>query len=131
MPFLSIRRTLNAHPCLRRSLRLSAAGIASILLSSCASLDAMRRVEVDFEYVSEIAAERAENAYQAPEPVPEMLMNLDYDEYRKIRYNADSYLWKSEGLPFSLGFFHPGFLHGDRASNGPLDIVFSLGRRAK
>ncbi|MDQ8201712.1 glucan biosynthesis protein G [Pelagicoccus sp. SDUM812003] len=76
----------------------------------------MRRVEVDFEYVSEIAAERSERAYQAPTPVPEALMDLDYDEYRKISYNNDSYLWKNEGLPFALGFFHPGFLHGNRVA---------------
>lgn len=74
----------------------------------------MRRVEVDFAYVAELAADLAEEEYKAPAPLPKVLSELDYDAYRKIRYNSDKYLWKSEGLPFSLGFFHPGFLHKDR-----------------
>lgn len=74
----------------------------------------MKRVEIDFEYVSEIAADLAKSDYRAPEPLPKALSELDYDAYRKIRYNANKYLWKNEGLPFSLGFFHPGFLHKDR-----------------
>ncbi len=74
----------------------------------------MRRVEVDFTYVSDLAADLAEEEYKAPEPLPPVLAELDYDAYRKISYNADKYLWKSEGLPFSLGFFHPGFLHKDQ-----------------
>ncbi|MDQ8186038.1 glucan biosynthesis protein G [Pelagicoccus sp. SDUM812002] len=86
----------------------------TVLLSGCASLDAMRRVEVDFAYVSNLAADLAESDYVAPGPLPKVLSDLDYDAYRKIRYNADKYLWKSENLPFSLGFFHPGFLHKDR-----------------
>lgn len=86
----------------------------AILLSGCASLDAMRRTEVDFTYVADLAAELAEDDYTLPDPLPKALSELDYDAYRKIRYNADKYLWKNEGLPFSLGFFHPGFLHKDR-----------------
>ncbi len=86
----------------------------AVLLSGCASLDAMRRVEVDFTYVADLAADLAEDDYKAPEPLPSVLQELDYDAYRKIRYNADKYMWKSEGLPFTLGFFHPGFLHKDR-----------------
>lgn len=86
----------------------------SFVISGCASVDAMKRVEVDFEYVADIAQELSQRGYREPEPLPEALMNLDYDEYRKIRYDADEYLWKNEGLPFSLGFFHPGFLHKDQ-----------------
>lgn len=86
----------------------------SFTISGCSSLDAMRRVEVDFEYVAEIAKEMSGREYRAPGPLPEALQELDYDAYRKIQYDADEYLWKNEGLPFSLGFFHPGFLHKDQ-----------------
>ncbi|MBC2606782.1 glucan biosynthesis protein G [Pelagicoccus albus] len=87
---------------------------ATILLSGCASVDAMRRVEVDFEYVADLAEDLSKSPYVAPEPLPGFLNDLDYDAYRKIRYDADKYMWKDEGLPFSLGFFHPGFLHKNR-----------------
>lgn len=86
----------------------------TILLSGCASLDAMRRVEVDFAFVADLAEDLAEKDYEEPAPLPRALRGLDYDAYQKIRYNADKYLWKKDGLPFSLGFFHLGFLHGDR-----------------
>jgi len=86
----------------------------SIAYSGCTSLDAMRRVEVDFAHVAEIARDLSQSEYRAPPPFPKRLEELDYDQYRKIRYDADQYLWKNEGLPFSLGFFHPGFLHQDR-----------------
>lgn len=91
-----------------------AAIVLSFVISGCASVDAMRRVEVDFEYVADIAQDLSQREYRVPAPLPEALRNLNYDEYRKIRYNADEYLWKNEGLPFSLGFFHPGFLHRDQ-----------------
>lgn len=94
--------------------RLSFAFLLFLVLSGCASVDAMRRVEVDFEYVAERAEELAQASYQPPAPLPDVLKNLDYDDYRKIRYNVGNYLWKDEGLPFALGFFHPGFLYGDR-----------------
>lgn len=89
-------------------------GAAAVLLSGCASVDAMRRVEVDFNYVAEIAGRLAAEAYQPPAPMPKVLTELDYDDYRKIRYDVNKYMWKDEGLPFSLGFFHPGFLHKNR-----------------
>lgn len=97
-----------------RLLRVPLAASVGFFLCSCASLDAMKRVEVNFDYVSELARELADQRYRAPEPVPEFLMEFDYDAYRKIRYDSTKAMWKDEGLPFALGFFHPGFLYGDR-----------------
>ncbi len=107
------------NPSLDRVLRLGLSrtmlGVSCALsLAGCTSVDAQRRVEVTFESVSEIAFELSQEAYREPRPQPEALKQLSYDDYFKIGFKHDSYLWRSEGLPFGLGFFHPGFLHSDR-----------------
>ncbi len=94
-------------------LRGATLALVALMLSGCATVDAMRRVEVDFGYVSGIAAERAQRKYREPGPLPETLRNLSYDEYHKIRYNNDKYMWRDEGLSFAAGFFHLGYLYAE------------------
>ena len=85
-----------------------------LALSSGPMVNAMRRVDVDFEYVSEQAAELAEKRFRSQRPMPQVLRDLSYDEYQQISYNNNEYLWLQEGLPFAVGFFHPGYLFEDR-----------------
>lgn len=110
--------SLSSIECVRRGFSrfgpISIASAFAVILAGCSSLDAMRRVEVDFEYVASLAKDLSEEDYEEPDELPAFLSELDYDAYRKIRYNPEKYLWSDEGLPFSLGFFHPGFLHSDR-----------------
>lgn len=42
--------------------------------------------------------------------LPEFFKNLDYDQYRDIRFRADHSLWRAEGLPFEVQFAPLGFL---------------------
>jgi len=42
--------------------------------------------------------------------LPDFLKNLDYDQYRDIRFRADKSLWRAEGLPFEIQFAPLGFL---------------------
>ena len=42
--------------------------------------------------------------------LPAALSKLDYDAYRDIRFDPSKALWKAEGLPFQLQFFHRGGL---------------------
>jgi glucans biosynthesis protein len=37
------------------------------------------------------------------------LLDLDYDQYRDIRFRPERSLWRDAKLPFELQFFHPGF----------------------
>jgi periplasmic glucans biosynthesis protein len=42
--------------------------------------------------------------------LPAALSTLDYDAYRDVRFDPAHALWKAEGLPFQLQFFHRGGL---------------------
>jgi len=42
--------------------------------------------------------------------LPDFLKNLDYDQYRDIRFRAEKGLWRAEGLPFEIQFAPLGFL---------------------
>ncbi len=43
--------------------------------------------------------------------VPEFLLHLSYDQWRKLRFRPDHALWRDEDLPFEVQFFHPGLFY--------------------
>lgn len=43
--------------------------------------------------------------------LPAWMNNLNYDEYRDIRFNKNQALWSEGELPFRAMFFHPGYLY--------------------
>jgi glucans biosynthesis protein len=59
------------------------------------------------------------------------LQALTYDQYREIRFNPDRTLWRGAGLPFEIGFFHPGHYFGqpvrinEVSSDGVREVRFS------
>ncbi|GAP35086.1 glucans biosynthesis protein G precursor [Piscinibacter sakaiensis] len=60
----------------------------------------------------DVAAQAAALA-QAPAPaaaapLPAALQALDYDQLRDIRFRPERALWRREGLPFEVMFFHRG-----------------------
>jgi periplasmic glucans biosynthesis protein len=59
--------------------------------------------------VGQRARDLAAQAYKAPEiRMPAALRDLDYDQYRDIRYRPDKALWRGDRLPFELTFFMQG-----------------------
>jgi len=48
------------------------------------------------------------------DPLPRGLARLDYDSYRRIRFNPERALWAGAGLPFQMQPHHRGFLFQDR-----------------
>lgn len=46
--------------------------------------------------------------------VPKWMMvgETTYDQWRDIRFRPDASLWRKEGLPFQVQFFHPGLYYG-------------------
>jgi periplasmic glucans biosynthesis protein len=66
-----------------------------------------------FDKVAAMAEKLAAEPYAANRnQVSGTLANISYDDYRKIRFKADSALWRGKSL-FEVQFFHPGFLYRD------------------
>jgi glucans biosynthesis protein len=82
-----------------------------ILCLGCPGIAASSAGAIGLEEIAELARRRATTAYQAPAGIPEWLLQIGYDQYRNIRFRPDRALWRRQGLPFSVQFFHPGFFY--------------------
>ena len=121
----------------RSVVRAVAVGMAFGVLAPGAALAAF-----DLDAVAARARAMALQPYRAPAPTGNgKLLALSYDDYRDIRFRPEASLWRREGLPFELQFFHVGRgfahpveLHEVVAGQArPLDIPrasFNYGRAA-
>jgi glucans biosynthesis protein len=81
--------------------------LALLLAAAVPARAAIEKLEVTYDYVRRLAAERAAAAYKAPDrELPAKLAELNYDQIRDIRFKPEQALWRSEGLPFQLHLFH-------------------------
>ncbi len=64
----------------------------------------------DFDVLRYRAKMLANEPYVQPVALPDWLNALTYDEHRRIQFNAERSLWRREGLPFQVQFFHPGYI---------------------
>ena len=53
----------------------------------------------------------AESEYVPPAALPASMRNLNYDQWRTVRFKPERSLWRFEKLPFELQFFHSGFYY--------------------
>ena len=64
-----------------------------------------------FDAVSSRAKLLAKREYKALETnIPDALSQMNYDQYRSIRFRPEASIWHNESL-FELQLFHPGFLY--------------------
>ena len=76
---------------------------------ACGVLSPAVRAAFDLDAVSERARALALQPYRAPAPTAnDRLLALNYDDYRDIRFRPEASVWRREGLPFELQFFHLG-----------------------
>jgi glucans biosynthesis protein len=69
-------------------------------------------VPFSFGDVKKKAEDLASRPFEDPDgKVPEFLLNISYDQWRKIRFRPSESLWRTEGLPFEVQFFHPGLFY--------------------
>jgi glucans biosynthesis protein len=67
------------------------------------------------EQVIEKARVMAREPFKDPAgSVPKFLLDLEYDQWRDIRFRPAKSVWRSEDLPFEIQFFHVG-LYYDRS----------------
>ncbi len=100
-----------------------------LLAAAIAGLPGVRAQDMpfDFETLRFEAKRLAAQPYRAREGlVPKFLLDLTYDEHRRIRFNPDRAWWRREHLPFQLQFFHPGFIF-----NHPVQLHELDGRRPR
>ena len=72
-------------------------------------LGPLRALAFGLDDVAAIAAQEAAQPYRDTRAaLPPELANLDYDALRDIRYRPERAVWRDQGLPFELQFFHLG-----------------------
>ena len=112
-PFIRLgtgRTPLNRRQMLRGTIALSAA-------ASLRRLQAAESGFVEFgpSTVRDIARARSARPFEPPdEKLPDALKDLNYDQYRSIRFLPERALWLGENLPFQAQFFHRGFFYKNR-----------------
>ena len=63
------------------------------------------------EQITALAKDLARKAYVGPaSDLPGSLKNLDYDQYRDIRFVRENGPWYGKSLPFEMQLFHLGFI---------------------
>src|SRR5262245_27137385 len=69
----------------------------------------------DAGQVRALAQELASNPYKELDTsLSKNFESLGYDAYRSIRFRPERALWRGDGLPFELQFFHRGFIFRNR-----------------
>jgi glucans biosynthesis protein len=82
-----------------------AAAVCAAALFACID----RADAFGFDEIAQQARSLASEPYTAPNAaLPEALKNIGYDQYRDIRFKPEKALWRAQGLPFELQFFHVG-----------------------
>lgn len=96
-------------PLPHRPPRLAPALLLQWLLVAGLLMAALGARAFGFEDVAARARDEAARPYAPPaRPLPAELAELSYDQYRDIRFRPEQALWRKEGLPFELMFFHLG-----------------------
>jgi glucans biosynthesis protein len=87
------------------------AAACSALCASLLAAFACTRAAAAFSFddVAALARKQARAPYKALDgKEPAELAALNYDQYRDIRFRPDHALWRADGLPFEVMFFHRG-----------------------
>jgi glucans biosynthesis protein len=93
--------------------RLTALACAVMLANASANAQESTQ-PFDFSALSKIAWSKSrQNISSAPgsgtaKDFPDALRNLSYDQMRDIRFKPDQAIWRQQGLPFEVMFFHLG-----------------------
>ena len=93
--------------CAGRAVRVKAMACVMVVAAFASPVDAF-----ELRDVVVMAEALAAAPWQAPAAPSAELADLDYDEYRAIRFDPGQSLWASSP-GFRVQFFHPGFLFGE------------------
>jgi glucans biosynthesis protein len=103
-------------------LTLPAGATASALQAAEEVATTGERTAFGFADVNRIAESLAQKPYEPDRPeLPEGFRNLQYDDYRDIRFRPEKNIWVDAGLPFQIQLFPRGFLFRDRVRINIID----------
>ena len=111
---------MNAHARMDKYLKLLLAGaILALSAGSGNAAPALAESSHDesptFTMVQERALELSSRPYQKNTPdLPSFLADLNYDQYRDIRFHPEQSLWLKERLPFHVQFFSRASIFTER-----------------
>jgi glucans biosynthesis protein len=102
-----------------RHCRISAAILVACALASLHAPVALAQAPTSVtseafshEVVQKIASELSQKAYEAaPDGNPKGAEELDYDQFRQIRFRPERTIWRGEGLNFELQVLPTGWLY--------------------
>lgn len=125
--------TIQHHPNRRVALKLGLGGVIGTVLlkdafaqdgedpsaaaDAAPAPDAPAPTHVDpanfsFDALSAAMRQRAAQPYEpAPDDLPDIVRDLDYDSYRRILFRRDRTVWAGEPGQFHLQAYFPGFLY--------------------
>ena len=99
----------------RQLLRASAVISAAAILPRVDAADSASGTAFGPSSVRDLARALAAKSFEPPdEKLPDALKNLNYDQYRSIRFLPEHALWRGEKRPFEVQFFHRGFFYKNR-----------------
>lgn len=108
-----------------RSLYPGVYALATLILPVLATAEPQHDPVV-FAQIVERARHRAEQPYENRDvPLPEDLLNLDYDGHRDIRCPPSNFLWAGSDLPFRVQFKHRGWLFKEEVLLSTVDPMAS------
>ncbi|GED21650.1 glucan biosynthesis protein [Halomonas halmophila] len=86
--------------------------ILAMALGSLVALDAAASSHSElFDRIAKRAKTLASKPYEdTGSEIPKALAELNYDQYRQIRFRQEHAIWRDQGL-FEVQLFHPGFLY--------------------
>ena len=109
----------------RDALKVGLGGVAATLLASAAAAQtpaptlaptAVDPAKFSFDALSTAMRNRAASAYIQPSSdLPQAILDLDYDAYRRVLFRRDHALWANDAAGFQIQAFFPGFLYKDTA----------------
>jgi periplasmic glucans biosynthesis protein len=98
-------------PCsFRRRSRILCCYVFVVLTFSLTGSPADANGEFGFDHVAESARKLAAEPFKPPQPVPDFLKQISYDDYRDIRFDTAQSLWKDSGN-FQVQLIHPGLFY--------------------
>ena len=99
----------------RRQLLGASAALPFLAIMARNSSAAPGPVPFDAGMVRQLARDAASKPFKAPDnKLPDGLKDLDYDQYRALRFIPENALWHGEQLPFEVQFFHRGSFYTNR-----------------